>query len=649
MASKVLVDTDSTQTLSNKTFSDSDVLSTDPEFSGTITGTYTIGGTPEGSAIQVLATGSTTTRSLATRFTDWDNALDHGCVADGVTNNTAAILAFPSEPIYFPPGTYVISTDANGSGLQNNKFFGFGGVKLTEGGANRTQTQTAYGFGALANDTGWDSANPSITGKNTAFGTRALAANTSGYHNVAVGDEALRLNTTGQQNTAVGLNCLNVNLVGRDNTAVGTSALLNTTGSFNTAVGRGAGLANTVGENNTYVGRDAGNLTDGDNNTLIGMDVLHSAAAAMSECTLVGYHSGYTALGDRATTLGNNNGGNGSGNNITDTVLIGYHAGFVNDVVQTVAIGASSCDALTTGLRTTAVGYNTLGALTTAADNTAIGWQAGLTITGLGNTYVGSQAGSGSATPSGDNNTAVGAAAGGSLSTGSRNVLVGQSTGSNLTTGADNTLIGRNLGALAVGTSNQLSILAGTALLTNKADGIAFYTTTNTTDGEAHIPSRQMFRLTADGSAITTIANFFGTTSNISLVASAYYHIDIYLYFLKTTAEALTISLINSAAPTSQNIFWEMSPITGIVAPPGTATLLSGNFSKDATATRTIVTGSLTTAVDHYIHIKIELQNGAGTSLKIQATNPAGSITPRLNSYWTSTRIPTGNTGTFAA
>jgi hypothetical protein len=145
------------------------------------------------------------------------------------------------------------------------------------------------------------------------------------------------------------------------------------------------------------------------------------------------------------------------------------------------------------------------------------------------------------------------------------------------------------------------------------------------------------------------VANYFGATSNISLVASAYYHIDIYLYFLKTTTEALTITLLNSAAPTSQNIFWEQSPATGIVAPPGTATLLSGHFSKDATASRTIATAALTTAVDHYIHIKIELQNGTGTSLKIQATNPAGSITPRVNSYWTSTRIPTGNTGTFAA
>lgn len=181
-------------------------------------------------------------------------------------------------------------------------------------------------------------------------------------------------------------------------------------------------------------------------------------------------------------------------------------------------------------------------------------------------------------------------------------------------------------------------------------DGVALYFTGNTTDGRGQVAMRQHFRLTGNGTNITTtIGNFFGATSNISLVASAYYDIEIMLVFTKTTTEILTITLTNSAAPTSQNIRWEQSPITGMVAPPGTATALIGFVQGDATAAKAIAAGSLTTAVNHYIKINIQLKNGTGTSLKIQATNPAGSITPLLGSYWTATRIAVGNTGTFAA
>jgi len=200
----------------------------------------------------------------------------------------------------------------------------------------------------------------------------------------------------------------------------------------------------------------------------------------------------------------------------------------------------------------------------------------------------------------------------------------------------------------------SLTITGGTNLTSAVAgavenDAIGMYLTTNITDGRAHIPARQHMRLVANGSAITTIANFFGTTSNISLVASAYYAIEIVLYFLKTTTDTVVITLTNSAAPTSQNIYWEQSPITGLVAPPGTATMLAGQVAADATAAKAITTGSLTTAVNHYIRIRLELQNGAGTSLKIQGTSTTGSMTPLNGSYWTALRLPTGNTGTFAA
>ena len=95
-----------------------------------------------------------------------------------------------------------------------------------------------------------------------------------------------------------------------------------------------------------------------------------------------------------------------------------------------------------------------------------------------------------------------------------------------------------------------------------------------------------LYAWTTPGGTISTIANYFGATSNISLVANAYYYVEIICFFLNTTSGTVTWTLNNSAAPTSQNVYFQMSPVTGLVAPPGTATDLEGAYSKDATAAR---------------------------------------------------------------
>jgi hypothetical protein len=182
------------------------------------------------------------------------------------------------------------------------------------------------------------------------------------------------------------------------------------------------------------------------------------------------------------------------------------------------------------------------------------------------------------------------------------------------------------------------------------SDGTAYFGTVDTTSGQGAIPVQQMFHLTADGSTISTIANFFGTTSNIKLVASAYYYIEVMCWFLNTTSGTVTWTFTNSAAPTSQNIYYQQSPNAGVVAPPGTATDLEGHYSKDATAARSFTTGTLTSAVDHFAFFRIWLQNGTGTSLQLQATkNVGGTITPRVGSMWTCTRLSPNNIGTFSA
>lgn len=211
---------------------------------------------------------------------------------------------------------------------------------------------------------------------------------------------------------------------------------------------------------------------------------------------------------------------------------------------------------------------------------------------------------------------------------------------------------------LAAGTTAvaPLNYQSGTNLTSAAAgasefDGVQFYNTIDTSSGRGAVPVEQYFHLAANGSTISTIANFFGANSNISLVASAYYIIDVYLWYTVATQGTVTWTLTNSAAPTSQNIYYEMSPAgTGVVAPPGTATMLVGQANNDASAALAYTTGTINDATTNYAHFKIWLKNGTGTSLKIQATkNVGGTITPQLNSYWIARRMAPGNVGTFAA
>lgn len=77
----------------------------------------------------VLATGTTTPRSLANRFADVVNVKDFGAVGDGVTDDTAAIQAAitattTGKSIYFPSGTYSFSSqlvfNTNKIGIQGD-------------------------------------------------------------------------------------------------------------------------------------------------------------------------------------------------------------------------------------------------------------------------------------------------------------------------------------------------------------------------------------------------------------------------------------------------------------------------------------------------------------------------------------------------
>lgn len=197
------------------------------------------------------------------------------------------------------------------------------------------------------------------------------------------------------------------------------------------------------------------------------------------------------------------------------------------------------------------------------------------------------------------------------------------------------------------------NLIAGTLKTTPAAgdlekDSVATYITNETTAGRGLNLVEQKFRLTAAGSTISTIANFFGATSNIPLVSGGEYEIEIEAWFLKSTAGTVTWTFTNTAAPTSMTIEYQLSAVGGIVGTAAATTLFGAQYNVTS-ATPTIVTGSLTNATNHFHRIKIRLINSTGTSLKLQVTAGAGTITPGINSNWKCRRVPASNIGSFAA
>ncbi len=147
---------------------------------------------------------------------------------------------------------------------------------------------------------------------------------------------------------------------------------------------------------------------------------------------------------------------------------------------KNVGIGVHALYALTTDSRNTCVGYYAgalfatfgenscfgayAGARATKESGTYLGYQAGYTsgrtLSGVGNTYVGRQAGAGTTT--GYNNSCFGFLAGSGITEGLQNVCIGRTSGSNLTTGDENTFLGHGAGAFPGQGNINYSIALGT-------------------------------------------------------------------------------------------------------------------------------------------------------------------------------------------
>jgi len=161
--------------------------------------------------------------------------------------------------------------------------------------SNTTRSNlVAVGDSALYNN-GKGAVNSFDASYNTAVGSKALFANTTGYSNTAVGYYALDSNKTGVQNTGIGTGALQNNKTGNNNTAIAPYALYkNTAGGNNTAVGEQSLSTNTTGSSNTAVGYFSlgFNLT-GSNNTANGVKALYSNTTG-NDNTAGGFQSLYS-------------------------------------------------------------------------------------------------------------------------------------------------------------------------------------------------------------------------------------------------------------------------------------------------------------------------------------------------------------------
>ena len=193
--------------------------------------------------------------------------------------------------------------------------------------------------------------------------------------------------------------------------------------------------------------------------------------------------------------------------------------------------------------------------------------------------------------------------------------------------------------------TNPTTVEAGT----KEYDGVVFFATPNTTSGRAYQPSTHIFRLAANGTAIgPTIANFFGANSAINLIASGFYEIEAHCYFLKTTSDIVTVTVTTSVAPLNLNGVIQTGAITGGTATGGAQQIAL--FNSTAAGSAFGATGTLITGVNHYMKISLIVDAAASNSnLRINFTSGSGTVTPLRGSYYKTTRLPTANTGLFAA
>jgi hypothetical protein len=314
-----------------------------------------------------------------------------------------------------------------------NTAAGSGALSATTTGSSNT----AVGSGALSSNISG--------GENTAVGAKALASMTTLYSNTAVGYAAGYSNTSGGSLAAFGYEALYFNTTGFFNSAFGPDALYyNKTGGYNTAVGGDALFTNSVGNYNSATGYSALAANTGSYNTGDGVFALGPDGGVSS-----GNYN--TAVG--AYALSADYGVTGSNNTATGAYTLGGYNG-------------GGLGLLVSGSNNTAAGAYALASDQSGANNTAFGYQALYSnSTGKGNAAQGSNALYSNTT--GIRNLGIGSNALYLNTTGGYNIGLGFDGGYNITTGSNNIEIGAS-GSAADNDTIQIGV-QGTQTLTTIA------------------------------------------------------------------------------------------------------------------------------------------------------------------------------------
>jgi hypothetical protein len=243
----------------------------------------------------------------------------------GTTDNQSLVIRTNNEECgRFDPvrRNYFIGHDA---GLSNYGGEGSGGFNIAIGfGALRSNVikhrLIAIGDSALFNNGTGANFTAGWAVENTAVGSKALYANTTGSGNTAIGFNALKSNVASNNNTVIGASAMVQSVSGYDNTVTGYYGLHdntggdgnssygvytlqhNTTGSANAAFGNYILRDNLIGHSNAALGNYALSKTTSNWNTGIGVDAL-TANTSGNKNTAVGYSSmisNYTGINNSA-------------------------------------------------------------------------------------------------------------------------------------------------------------------------------------------------------------------------------------------------------------------------------------------------------------------------------------------------------------
>jgi len=195
--------------------------------------------------------------------------------------------------------------------------------------------------------------------ENLAGGTNALNSLAGGNYNVAIGYDALTSVTTASSNTAFGASAgqgvtssfnvafghdaLAAGATGASNMAIGASTMSGAvvSGTYNIGIGNSAMVSLASGSNNVAIGWHAANtLTTGASNVAVGYGAMAFAGTGAGTCVAVGD----TALRSQGSAA-------------TDSVGIGYRAGYGGTGVRTIAIGTDAAYTVRTSGDVIAIGH----------------------------------------------------------------------------------------------------------------------------------------------------------------------------------------------------------------------------------------------------------------------------------------------------